>query len=108
MNILEMPDRMAESLLSFIRLNEGRLGRKLFEGEFEKLTDDARAEPWRARAPGGLRHGTGGGTGTETADELTRVNNHRPSIFWASPSRSTWLLAVQFGRPVAAFNDTSK
>ena len=47
--------------------------------------------PWRARASGVLLHGTG----TATADELTRVNNHRPSIFLASPSRSTWLLAVQ-------------
>jgi hypothetical protein len=58
----------------------------------------------------GLLHGTGtgAGTGTETADELTRVNNYRPSIFLASPSRSTWLLAVQFGWPVAVFNDTSK
>jgi hypothetical protein len=66
--------------------------------------------PWQARASGVLFHGTGtgAGTGTETADELTRVNNHRPSIFWASPSRFTWLLAVQFGRPVVAFNDTSK
>jgi hypothetical protein len=65
---------------------------------------------WRASASGGLLHGIGigAGSGTETADELTRVNNHRPSIFLASPSRSTWLLAVQFGCPVAGFNDTSK
>ena len=48
------------------------------------------------------------GTGTPTADELARVNNHRPSIFSASPSRFTWLLAVQNGWPVAGFNDTSK
>ena len=40
MNIVEMPDRMAENLVSFIRLNEGKLGRKPLEGEFEKLTDD--------------------------------------------------------------------
>jgi hypothetical protein len=48
------------------------------------------------------------GTGTGTADVLTCVNNHRPSTFLASPSRLTWLLAVQNGRPVAGFNDTSK
>ena len=40
MNIVEMPDRMAENLVRFIRLNEGKLGRKRREGEFEKLTDD--------------------------------------------------------------------
>ena len=40
MNIVEMPDRMAENLIRFIRLNEGKLGRKRREGEFEKLTDD--------------------------------------------------------------------
>lgn len=60
--------------------------------------------PWRGRASGVLLHGTG----TGTADELTCVNNHRPSIFLASPSRDTWLLAVQNGWPVAGFNDTSK
>ena len=66
--------------------------------------------PGRARASGVLLHGTGtgGGMGTETADEVTRVNSHCPSIFLASPSRSTWLLAVQNGKPVAGFNDTSK
>lgn len=40
MNTVEMPDRMAENLVRLIRLNEGRLGRKRREGEFEKLTDD--------------------------------------------------------------------
>ena len=40
MNMVEMPDRMAENLVRFIRLNEGKLGRKRREGEFEKLTDD--------------------------------------------------------------------
>ena len=30
----------AENLVRFIRLNEGKLGRKRREGEFEKLTDD--------------------------------------------------------------------
>ena len=40
MNIVEMPDRMAENLVRFIRLNEGELGHKRREGEFEKLTDD--------------------------------------------------------------------
>jgi hypothetical protein len=40
MNTVEMPDRMAENLVRFIRLNENKLGRKRREGEFEKLTDD--------------------------------------------------------------------
>jgi hypothetical protein len=40
MNTVEMPDRMAENLVRFIRLNENRLGRRRREGEFEKLTDD--------------------------------------------------------------------
>lgn len=40
MNTVEMPDRMAENLVRFIRLNDGKLGRKRQEGEFEKLTDD--------------------------------------------------------------------
>jgi hypothetical protein len=48
------------------------------------------------------------GIGTPTAAELTCVNNHFPSIFFATPSRSTWLFAVQKGRPVAGFKDTSK
>ena len=37
---MEMPDKMAENLVRGIRLNEGKLGRKRREGEFEKLTDD--------------------------------------------------------------------
>ena len=40
MNMVEMPDRMAENLIRFIRLNEGKLGRKRREAEFAKLTDD--------------------------------------------------------------------
>ncbi len=40
MNLVEMPDRMTENLVRLIRLNEGKLGRKRREGEFEKLTDD--------------------------------------------------------------------
>ena len=40
MNTVEMPDRIAENLIRVIRLNEGKLGRKRREGEFEKLTDD--------------------------------------------------------------------
>jgi hypothetical protein len=40
MNMVEMPDRMAENLVRFIRLNENKLGRKRREGEFAKLTDD--------------------------------------------------------------------
>ena len=40
MNLVEMPNRMTEDLVRFIRVNEGKLGRKRREGEFEKLTDD--------------------------------------------------------------------
>jgi len=40
MNLVEMPDRMTENLVLSIRLNEGKLGRKRREGEFQKLTDD--------------------------------------------------------------------
>ena len=56
-----------------------------------------------------LLHGIeiGAGNGTGTADEVTRVNNHRPSIFLASPSRSTWLLAAQSGWPVAGSSGES-
>jgi hypothetical protein len=43
MNIVEMPDRMAEHLIRFICLNESKLGHKRCEGEFEKLTDDKAA-----------------------------------------------------------------
>ena len=48
------------------------------------------------------------GIGIPTAAELTCVNNHFPLIFFAIPSRFTWLFAVQKGRPVAEFKDTSK
>jgi hypothetical protein len=40
MNTVEMPDRVAENLIRSIRLNEGKLARKLREGEFAKLTDN--------------------------------------------------------------------
>ena len=40
MNLVEMPDRMTENLVRFIRINEGKLGRKRREGEFERLTND--------------------------------------------------------------------
>jgi hypothetical protein len=39
MNLVEMPDRMTENLVRLIRVNDGKLGRKRREGEFEKLTD---------------------------------------------------------------------
>jgi len=35
---VEMPDRMAEDLILFIRQNKGRLGKKRRENEFKKLT----------------------------------------------------------------------
>jgi hypothetical protein len=40
MNTVEMPDRIAENLIRYIRLNNNRLGRKRREGEFAMLTDD--------------------------------------------------------------------
>jgi hypothetical protein len=39
MDIVEMPDRMAENLIIYIRKNNGTLGRKRRENEFAKLTD---------------------------------------------------------------------
>ena len=39
MEYVEMPDRLAEDLVMFIRKNNGKLGRKRREGEFAKLTD---------------------------------------------------------------------
>ena len=35
-----MPDRLAASLITFIRQNDGRLGRRRRDREFAKLTDD--------------------------------------------------------------------
>ena len=40
MNLVEMPDQLAQSLITFIRQNEGRLGRRRREGAFAKLTDE--------------------------------------------------------------------
>ena len=37
---VEMPDRVAENLIMFIRQNKGVLSRKRREDEFEKLRDD--------------------------------------------------------------------
>ena len=48
------------------------------------------------------------GIGIPTVAELACVNNHFPLIFFASPSRFMWLFAVQKGRPVAGFKETSK
>lgn len=39
MNTVEMPDRIAQSLVMFIRQNNNQLGRRRRENEFEKLTD---------------------------------------------------------------------
>ncbi|WP_245461769.1 Fic family protein [Rhizobium leguminosarum] len=39
MDTVEMPDRLADDLLTFIRQNNGALPRKRREREFEKLTD---------------------------------------------------------------------
>jgi hypothetical protein len=39
MNTVEMPDRLAENLIMFIRQNNGVLGHKRRENEFAKLTD---------------------------------------------------------------------
>jgi hypothetical protein len=40
MNAVEMPDRVAENLLLFIRKNRGTLSKKRREGEFHALRDD--------------------------------------------------------------------
>ena len=40
MDTVEMPDRLAESLIMFIRQNDGKLAKKRRQDEFEKLTDD--------------------------------------------------------------------
>lgn len=40
MNMVEMPDRVAENLLMFIRQNKGTLPKRRRTGEFEQLTDD--------------------------------------------------------------------
>jgi hypothetical protein len=39
MNTVEMPDRLAENLVMFIRENHGRLSKRRRENEFQKLTD---------------------------------------------------------------------
>jgi Fic/DOC family len=39
MNAVEMPDRLAENLVMFIRGNQGKLSKKRRENEFRKLTD---------------------------------------------------------------------
>jgi hypothetical protein len=39
MNTVEMPDRLAENVLMFIRQNKGKLAKRRRTGEFEKLTD---------------------------------------------------------------------
>ena len=40
MELVEMPDRMAQDLLMFIRRNSGKLGKRRREGQFAKLTDE--------------------------------------------------------------------
>jgi hypothetical protein len=40
MEAVEMPDRIAENLVMFIRQNNGTLSKKRREGEFNKLTED--------------------------------------------------------------------
>jgi hypothetical protein len=40
MDTVEMPDRVAENLVMFIRQNDGTLSKKRREGEFKKLRDD--------------------------------------------------------------------
>ena len=40
MDGVEMPDRMAENLVMFIRQNKGTLSKRRREGEFSKLRDD--------------------------------------------------------------------
>ena len=40
MDSVEMPDRLAENLVMFIRQNNGSLSKRRREGEFNKLRDD--------------------------------------------------------------------
>jgi len=40
MDSVEMPDRLADDLLLFVRQNKGKLSKKRREGEFEALTDN--------------------------------------------------------------------
>ena len=40
MEAVEMPDRLAEDLVMFIRQNEGTLPKKRRQGRFEELTED--------------------------------------------------------------------
>ena len=40
MDAIEMPDRLAENLVIFIRQNNGTLFEKRRQGEFKKLRDD--------------------------------------------------------------------
>jgi Fic/DOC family len=40
MNLVEMPDRIADNLVMFIRRNHGALSKKRREGEFKQLRDD--------------------------------------------------------------------
>jgi hypothetical protein len=40
MNAVEMPDRLAENAIMFIRQNNGVLSKNRREGEFSKLRDD--------------------------------------------------------------------
>jgi hypothetical protein len=40
MDVVEMPDRVAENLVMFIRQNNGTLSKKRREGEFKKLRDE--------------------------------------------------------------------
>ena len=40
MDAVEMPDRIAENLVMFIRQNNGALSKKRREGEFQNLRDD--------------------------------------------------------------------
>lgn len=40
MNRVEMPDRLAQNLILFVRQNRGMLAKKRREKEFKALTDD--------------------------------------------------------------------
>jgi hypothetical protein len=40
MNVVEMPDRLAENAIMCIRQNKGALSKNRREGEFSKLRDD--------------------------------------------------------------------
>jgi len=74
MNTVEMPDRLAENLLMFIRQNKGKLAKRRRTGEFEKLTDAevASLEAVVGEAFEGFGDGRAGEGDMHAGEEVTR------------------------------------